>query len=58
MSDTGFTGENPDETPNENYTVAGVTSDAPTPESERGPDERVEQPGEEETDVRHREGRR
>lgn len=30
----GFHGESPDPTPNENYTVAGVTSGAPTPETD------------------------
>lgn len=32
----GYIGTTPDETPNENYTVAGVTSGKPTPETERG----------------------
>lgn len=32
----GYFGEVPDETPNENYTLAGVTSDKPTPENQRG----------------------
>jgi hypothetical protein len=32
----GYFGETPDETPNENYTLAGVTSGKPTPETERG----------------------
>jgi hypothetical protein len=31
----GFIGVEVDETPNENYTVAGVTSGKPTPETER-----------------------
>lgn len=32
----GYFGEVPDETPAENYTLAGVTSGKPTPESQRG----------------------
>lgn len=32
----GYFGEVPDETPNENYTLSGVTSGKPTPETERG----------------------
>jgi hypothetical protein len=32
----GYWGKVPDETPNENYTLAGVTSDKPTPENQRG----------------------
>ena len=32
----GFFGTVPDETPNENYTLAGVISGKPTPETERG----------------------
>lgn len=32
----GYFGTVPDETPNENYTLAGVTSDKPTPENQRG----------------------
>jgi hypothetical protein len=31
----GYAGEVPDETPNENYTLQGVTSDKPTPENQR-----------------------
>lgn len=31
----GFAGVETDPTPNENYTVAGVTSGAPTPETDR-----------------------
>lgn len=31
----GYFGEVPDETPNENYTLAGVTSGKPTPETDR-----------------------
>lgn len=30
----GYLGEVPDPTPNENYTVSGVTSGAPTPETD------------------------
>lgn len=33
--DQGFRGVEVDPTPNENYTVAGVTSGAPTPETDR-----------------------
>lgn len=32
----GYWGEVPDETPNANYTLKGVTSDKPTPENQRG----------------------
>lgn len=32
----GYFGHTPDETPNENYTLSGVTSDKPTPENQRG----------------------
>lgn len=32
-SDRGFRGEQADQTPNENYTVAGVTAGKPTPET-------------------------
>lgn len=32
----GYFGYTPDETPNENYTLKGVTSGKPTPETERG----------------------
>lgn len=32
----GYWGETPDDTPNENYTLKGVTSGKPTPETERG----------------------
>lgn len=35
-NEKGYFGEVPDETPNENYTLKGVTSGAPTPETERG----------------------
>lgn len=33
-TDKGFSGEAVDPTPNENYTVAGVTKGLPTPESD------------------------
>ncbi len=33
-NEKGYLGEVADKTPNENYTVAGVTSDAPTPETQ------------------------
>lgn len=32
----GYFGETPDATDNENYTLKGVTSGKPTPETERG----------------------
>jgi hypothetical protein len=32
----GYFGTTPDATPNENYTLKGVTSGKPTPETERG----------------------
>lgn len=32
----GYFGEAPDKTPNENYTLKGVTSGKPTPENQRG----------------------
>lgn len=32
-TDQGFSGSVPDETPNENYSVSGVTSGKPTPET-------------------------
>ena len=35
----GFVGTEVDQTPNENYTLKGVTSGAPTPETERGKDD-------------------
>jgi hypothetical protein len=35
-NEKGYFGTTPDETPNENYTLAGVTSGKPTPETERG----------------------
>jgi len=33
-NEKGYFGTSPDKTPRENYTVAGVTSGKPTPESE------------------------
>jgi hypothetical protein len=35
-NEKGYWGSVPDETPNENYTVAGVGAGLPTPETERG----------------------
>jgi hypothetical protein len=35
-TEQGFRGVEVDPTPNENYTVAGVTSGAPTPETDKG----------------------
>lgn len=35
-AEQGFHGHSPDKTPRENYTLAGVTSGKPTPETERG----------------------
>lgn len=35
-NDKGYYGEVPDKTPNENYTVQGVTAGKPTPETDRG----------------------
>lgn len=35
-AEKGHFGETPDDTPNENYTLKGVTSGKPTPETERG----------------------
>lgn len=35
-NEKGFFGHSPDETPRENYTLKGVTSGKPTPETERG----------------------
>lgn len=32
----GYFGETPDDTPNSHYTLDGVTSGKPTPETERG----------------------
>lgn len=34
-TEKGYFGELPDETPFENYTLQGVTSGAPTPETDR-----------------------
>jgi hypothetical protein len=34
-NDKGFFGESPDKTPRENYTLKGVTSGKPTPETDR-----------------------
>lgn len=36
-TDKGYVGSTPDETPNEAYTVAGVTRGARTPEAETAP---------------------
>lgn len=33
VEEQGYIGSTPDKTPNENYTVAGVTSGKPTPET-------------------------
>lgn len=35
-TEQGFRGVEVDPTPNENYTIAGVTSGAPTPETDEG----------------------
>ena len=35
-NEKGYCGTTPDATPNENYTLQGVTSGKPTPETERG----------------------
>lgn len=35
-AEKGYFGETPDDTPNENYTLAGVIADKPTPENTRG----------------------
>lgn len=35
-TEKGYFGTTPDETPNENYTLQGVTSGKPTPETQRG----------------------
>jgi hypothetical protein len=34
-NEKGYFGTTPDDTPNENYTLKGVTSGKPTPETER-----------------------
>lgn len=35
--ETGYLGSVPDQTPNENYTLAGVIANKPTPENQRRP---------------------
>lgn len=35
-NEKGYFGSSPDETPRENYTLQGVTSGKPTPETDRG----------------------
>ncbi len=35
-AEKGYFGESPDKTPRENYTLAGVNADKPTPETDRG----------------------
>lgn len=35
-NEQGYFGTSPDDTPRENYTLKGVTSDKPTPENQRG----------------------
>lgn len=35
-NEQGYFGETPDDTPNENYTLKGVTANKPTPENQRG----------------------
>lgn len=35
-AEKGYFGTTPDPTPNENYTLAGVTSGKPTPETDEG----------------------
>lgn len=35
-AEKGYFGKSPDSTPRENYTLQGVTSGKPTPETERG----------------------
>jgi hypothetical protein len=42
-AEQGFRGVETDPTPNENYTVAGVTSGAPTPETDKAHAEEVRQ---------------
>ena len=37
-AEKGYLGEVVDETPNENYTLRGVTAGKPTPENQRGVD--------------------
>lgn len=36
INEQGFLGHKVDETPNENYTIAGVTAGKPTPETTKG----------------------
>ncbi|WP_156369800.1 hypothetical protein [Arthrobacter sp. Leaf145] len=36
INEQGFVGEEVDKTPNENYSVAGVTAGKPTPETTKG----------------------
>ena len=36
INEQGFYGVEVDKTPNENYTVAGVTAGKPTPETDKG----------------------
>lgn len=43
-SEQGYRGFVADTTPNENYTVAGVTSGKPTPETTRRQGERIDAP--------------
>ena len=45
-NEQGYRGIQVDETPNENYTVKGVTSGKPTPETEKGQEPGLK-PGEE-----------
>lgn len=40
--DQGFSGSVTDRTPNENYTVGGVTKDKPTPETAVAPETKTE----------------
>lgn len=35
-AEKGYFGHTPDDTPNENYTLKGVTAGKPTPENQRG----------------------
>lgn len=42
-TEQGFVGREVDPTPNENYTVAGVTSGKPTPETDEAHAEKVRQ---------------
>jgi hypothetical protein len=36
INEQGYLGHKVDETPNENYTIAGVTAGKPTPETTKG----------------------